>query len=44
MFILLSRMLGYSTDINGEEYPLILKSSIRFLFYMISLKDITIDF
>jgi hypothetical protein len=32
-------MLGYSTNINGDRYPVILKSNIRF-FLMISLKDI----
>jgi hypothetical protein len=36
-------MLGYPMDINGDEYPVILKSGIRF-FLMISLKDITIYF
>jgi hypothetical protein len=34
-------MLGYLTNINGDRYPVILKSDIRF-FLMISLKDITI--
>jgi hypothetical protein len=32
-FVLLSRMLGYLMDINGDEYPTILKSSIRFLIF-----------
>ncbi len=41
MCILLSRMLGYLTNINGDRYPVILKSDIRFIFLMISLKDIT---
>jgi len=31
--ILLSEMLGYLMDINVDEYPVILKSSIRFLFF-----------
>jgi len=26
-------MLGYSVDINGDKYPIILKSGIRFLFF-----------
>jgi hypothetical protein len=36
-------MLGYPTNINGGRYPVILKSGIR-VFFMISLKDITIAF
>ncbi len=36
MFILLSRLLGYPTDINGD-------GSNIFFFLMVSLKDITID-
>ncbi len=26
-------MLGYLTDINGDEYLVILKSGVRFFFY-----------
>ncbi len=37
-------MLGYPTNINSDKCPVILKSSIRFLKKMISLKDITIIF
>jgi hypothetical protein len=33
LFILLSKMLGYTTDINGDGYPVILKSGIRLLFF-----------
>jgi hypothetical protein len=31
-------MLGYSTNINGDKYPVILKSGIRFLFFYDILK------
>jgi hypothetical protein len=31
-------------NINGDKYPDILKSNINFFYFMISLKDIAIDF
>ncbi len=36
-------MLGYPMDINFDKYPVILKSSNRFLFFYDILKGITID-
>jgi len=41
---MLSGMLGYPTDVNFDEYPVILKSSNRFYFFNDILKGITIDF
>jgi hypothetical protein len=41
---LLSGLLGYSTDINGDKYPVILKFRNRFLYFYDIPKDITIDF
>jgi hypothetical protein len=37
-FILLFGKLGYSTKINGDEYLVILKSDIRFIFFYDILK------
>jgi hypothetical protein len=37
-------MLGYAMDINGDEYPVILESGNRFLFFYDILKGFTIDF
>jgi hypothetical protein len=34
LFILLSKMLGYPTNINGDGYPVILKSGNRFLLFL----------
>jgi hypothetical protein len=38
LFVLLSGMLSYQTDINGDKYLVILKSSIRFIFFYDILK------
>lgn len=35
-------MLSYLIDINGDEYIVILKSVIRFIFLMIYLKELYI--
>jgi len=41
---LLSGLLGYLADINGDKYLVILKFRNRFLYFYDIPKDITIDF
>jgi hypothetical protein len=44
-FILLFEMLGYPKNINGDGYIAILKSNIRFFYFiLLYLKDVTIEF